>query len=66
MQVDFISAATSTVIAGGLCGVIGYILGKLGLKNIETDIATLKGLFSGTQKVTVVPAPVVAAPVAAA
>lgn len=63
-MVEFSTAATSVLISGALCGVIGYILGKLGIKTIETDLATLKGLFSGSQKVTVIPSTVVS-PVAA-
>lgn len=62
---DFSSAAIAVAISGALCGVIGFILGKLGLSTISSDVSMLKGLVSGSQKVSVVPTPtVVGTPVA--
>lgn len=56
MQVDFINSALAVLISGALCGVIGFILGKIGITTVQSDISMLKGLVSGQQKVTVVPA----------
>jgi hypothetical protein len=56
-MLDYSTAFQITLGFSITCFILGYVLGKVGIAKIESDINTIKGLVSGSQKVTVIPAP---------
>jgi putative effector of murein hydrolase len=65
-MLEYGTAAEISIVLAVITGILGYVFGKVGLSNIEADLATIKGLISGQQKVTVLPTPTVVATVPAA
>lgn len=52
---DWTNYILGDVIIAGIFLTIGFIIGKVGFSKIESDIATIKGLISGQQKVILAP-----------
>lgn len=62
MQVDILSVITAVSIASIVSLGIGYLLGHFGLSGISNDISEIKGLISGSQKISIVPSSVASNP----